>query len=74
MTVQIQPVFAHLYFQVAVTSVLCLLATKSCEECLIPQSKKQSCGATGISLEVARVVRNVQELALEGGSKGKAQG
>lgn len=75
MTVRIQlPVFEHLYYQSAVTSVLCLLATKSCEGCLSLQSKKRSNGATSQSLESAGIARNLKELALEGGGQGKAQG
>lgn len=75
MTVRIQlPVFEHLYYQAAVTSVLGLLATKSCEECLSLQSKKRSSGATRLSLESARTARDLKELALEGGGEGKAQG
>lgn len=65
------PVSAHLHSQATMTSVLCLLATKSCGECISPRSKKRSCGATRLNLEILRIVEDLQELASEGGGKGK---
>lgn len=39
-----------------------------------PRSKKRSCGVTTLSLEIARVVDDLQELASEGEGKKKMAG